>query len=179
MRYDDSLETVLRADRSTPAGAQAAWRQLVDLVGRRRVADAPEALARLEELRGEVPLATRAASARGLERADPPVALVRLLAADALPVAGPVLRTARMPAAEWLAVLPRLLEAPLRVLVVLPRKKRLPQPRKRRRRSQTRTWVSVSSTKRPASRFYVPTTPFELRKGSFGRICTNGRAAHL
>lgn len=116
MRYDDSLETVLRADRSTPAGAQAAWRQLVDLVGRRRVADAPEALARLEELRGEVPLATRAASARGLERADPPVALVRLLAADALPVAGPVLRTARMPAAEWLAVLPRLSPAGRAVL---------------------------------------------------------------
>lgn len=116
MRYDDSLDTVLRADRTTPAGAQMAWRQLIDLVGRRRVGDAGPALAHLEELRGEVPLATRAASARGLERADPPAALVRLLATDALPVAAPVLRAARMSDREWLALLPRLSPAGRAVL---------------------------------------------------------------
>lgn len=116
MRFDDSLETVLRADRSTPAGAQAAWRQLVDLIGRRRAADTPEAIARLDDLRSEVPLATRAASARGLERADPPAALVRLLAVDALPVAAPVLRAARLPNDEWLTLLPRLSPAGRAVL---------------------------------------------------------------
>ena len=116
MRFDDSLETVLRAERSTPAGAQAAWRQLVDLIGRRRAADSPEAIARLDDLRDEVPLAARAASARGLERADPPAALVRLLAVDALPVAAPVLRAARLPSEEWLALLPRLSPAARAVL---------------------------------------------------------------
>lgn len=116
MRFDDSLETVLRADRTTPGGVQAAWRQLVDLVGRRRVADEAAALARLAELRGEVSLATRAASARGLERADPPAALVRLLATDALPVAAPVLRAARMLASEWQTLLPQLSPAGRAVL---------------------------------------------------------------
>lgn len=116
MRFDDSLDTVLRADRSTPAGAQAAWRQLVDLIGRRRAADTPEAIARLDDLRSEVPLAARAASARGLERADPPAALVRLLAVDALPVAAPVLRAARLPYDDWLALLPRLSPAGRAVL---------------------------------------------------------------
>lgn len=116
MRFDDSLDTVLRADRTTPAGAQAAWRQLVDLIGRRRVAETPEAIARLDELRAEVPLATRAASARGLERADPPLSLVRLLAVDALPVAAPVLRAARLATEDWLALLPRLSPAGRAVL---------------------------------------------------------------
>lgn len=116
MRFDDSLETVLRADRTTPGGVQAAWRQLVDLVGRRRAADETAALERLAELRTEVPLATRAASARGLERADPPAALVRLLAVDALPVAAPVLRAARLPASDWQALLPQLSPAGRAVL---------------------------------------------------------------
>lgn len=116
MRFDDSLDTVLRADRTTPAGAQLAWRQLVDLIGRRRSDAEGNAIAHLEELRAEVPLATRAASARGLERADPPAALVRLLATDALPVAAPVLRTAHLPLEEWLDLLPRLSPAGRAVL---------------------------------------------------------------
>ena len=92
----------------TPFGAQSAWRQLVDLIGRRRAAPTAEAMARLGELRERVPLAVRAASARALEHAEPPVDLVRLLALDEPEVAAPVLRGARLPADDWIALLPAL-----------------------------------------------------------------------
>lgn len=108
MRFDDTLETVLAADLSTPFGLQSAWRQLVDLMGRRRVPADMRALRILRAIRDEVPAAVRAASARGLEFADPPAPLVRLFAVDELPVALPVLRSARMPSAEWIQLLPDL-----------------------------------------------------------------------
>jgi len=108
LRFDDSLETVLAADISTPSGAAAAWRQLVDLIGRRRVAAAPEAMARLEVLRQKVPAAVRASSARGLEYAGPPVDLVRFFAADDAEIAAPVLRGANLSDEEWIALLPAL-----------------------------------------------------------------------
>ena len=64
MRFNDSLETVLAADVSTPIGAELAWRQLVDLVGRRRVADDPRAFAAIEALYPRVSPRARAAAAR-------------------------------------------------------------------------------------------------------------------
>jgi len=108
LRFDDSLETVLSADMTTPLGAAAAWRQLVDLIGRGRVPPSPEAMARLEAIRGVVPATVRAASARGLEHARPPVELVRLFAADSAEIAAPVLRGAMLAAADWIALLPAL-----------------------------------------------------------------------
>ena len=45
VRFDDSLGTVLSADMSTPFGAQATWRQLVDLLGRGRVIASDAAIA--------------------------------------------------------------------------------------------------------------------------------------
>ena len=108
MHFDDSLETVLSADMTTPLGAASAWRQLVDLIGRRRAPPSAEAMARLETIRGAVPAAVRAASARGLEHAAPPVELVCLFAADAAEIAAPVLRGAQLTPAEWIALLPAL-----------------------------------------------------------------------
>jgi hypothetical protein len=108
LRFDDSLETVLSADMTTPLGAASAWRQLVDLIGRRRAPPSAEALARLETIRGAVPATVRAASARGLEHAAPPVELVCLFAADAAEIAAPVLRGAQLTPAEWIALLPAL-----------------------------------------------------------------------
>ena len=78
LRFDDSLDTVLGADMATPFGAQSAWRQLTDLIGRRRAADLPEAIARLRSIRALVPPQVRAASARSLAFAMPPADLVRL-----------------------------------------------------------------------------------------------------
>ena len=108
MRFDDSLRTVLAADMGAGFGAQAAWRQLVDLAGRGRIAVDAATLDRLASLRGAVPVAVRAASARALAFARPDAVLVGFFAEDELAVAAPVLRTAALPAADWLALLPRL-----------------------------------------------------------------------
>lgn len=106
MRFDDTLETVLAADVSTAFGKASAWRQLADLIGRGRIPSDPRALALLESLRGEVPLAVRITSARSLEGAEPPAALVKLCVVDEIAVAAPILRTARLSAGEWIELLP-------------------------------------------------------------------------
>ena len=108
MHFDDSLGTVLAADVSTASGRASVWRQLVDLIGRGRVGAAPEGLRRLAELQPSIPAATRAASARALEFAQPPAALVALFAADEASVAAPVLRSARLASAEWVRLVPTL-----------------------------------------------------------------------
>jgi signal transduction histidine kinase len=108
LRFDDSLQTVLSADMSTPFGAQSTWRQLVDLIGRGRAVADDAAIGRLRGLRSHVPIAVRAASARALAYADPPAALVRLFAEDDAIVAAPVLRSARIAEHDWIALLPQL-----------------------------------------------------------------------
>ena len=108
MRFDDTLETVLAADISTAFGKASAWRQLVDLIGRRRIPDDTRALALLESIRGEVPIAVRITSARSLEMAEPPAALVKLCVVDEIAVAAPILRTARLNSGEWIELLPQL-----------------------------------------------------------------------
>jgi hypothetical protein len=108
LRFDDSLDTVLSADTATPFGARTAWRQIVDLIGRGRAAPTEAALARRAAIRGSVPVAVRAASARALEYARPPVEIVALFAEDDADIAAPVVRGARLTAAEWLGLLPRL-----------------------------------------------------------------------
>ncbi len=108
MRFDDSLKTVLSADMATGFGAQSAWRQLVDLMGRGRVSVDEPAIARLRMLRQAVPASVRAASARALAFASPGVALVGFFAEDELAIAAPVLRMVTLPADDWLSLLPRL-----------------------------------------------------------------------
>nr|WP_221239245.1 HAMP domain-containing sensor histidine kinase [Sphingomonas xinjiangensis] len=92
-------------------GVQSAWRQLVDLVGRRRVAPAPRVMSALRELQSRVPASVRAASARALEFADPPAPLVRLFALDGGQAAAPMLRSARLEADAWIQLLPELTPA--------------------------------------------------------------------
>ncbi|GEM72171.1 hypothetical protein SAQ01S_19370 [Sphingomonas aquatilis NBRC 16722] len=108
VRFDDSLKTVLSADMDSGFGAQSAWRQLVDLMGRGRIAADEPGLARLRMLRQAVPLAVRSASARALAFATPPAPLVGLFAEDAFAVAAPLLRTVTLDADTWIALLPRL-----------------------------------------------------------------------
>ena len=95
----------MATDVSTPFGAQTAWRQLVDLVGRGRAAPTADTMATLRDLRARVPAKIRAASARALTYAAPPAPLVRLFAEDDASIAAPVLRTARLPASDWTAML--------------------------------------------------------------------------
>ncbi|HEX8389050.1 MAG TPA: HAMP domain-containing sensor histidine kinase, partial [Sphingomonas sp.] len=111
MRFDDSLKTVLNADMREGFGAQAAWRQLVDLAGRGRTPLDEPVIARLRMLRQAVPVEVRAASARGLAYARPDARLVAFFAEDALAVAAPVVRTAELSAEEWIKLLPRLTPA--------------------------------------------------------------------
>lgn len=106
MRFDDSLDTVLAADMSTPFGAQSTWRQLVDLIGRGRAPAGPAAIAKLRAIRAKVPPPVRAASARALADARPPAALVALFASDEIAIAAPVLRVAQIDSASWIAMLP-------------------------------------------------------------------------
>lgn len=108
MRFDDTLETVLAADVSTAFGKASAWRQLVDLIGRRRIPDDARALALLESIRGDVPVAVRITAARSLEMAEPPAALVKICVVDEIAVAAPILRTARLSSGEWIELLPQL-----------------------------------------------------------------------
>jgi signal transduction histidine kinase len=116
LRFDDSLTTVLAADMTPGAGAEAAWRQLVDLTGRGRIAADAETLVRLSKLRAIVPPAVRAASARALAAAQPDAALVEFFADDEPGVAAPVLRHATLEEAAWLKLLPRLSPAGRSVL---------------------------------------------------------------
>ncbi|MEG3086131.1 HAMP domain-containing sensor histidine kinase [Sphingomonas sp. PB4P5] len=116
LRFDDSLDTVLAAEMSSPFGAQSAWRQLVDLIGRRRVPADAQAIAKLLSIRAQVPAAVRAASARALAFANPPAALVRVFYDDEVAIAAPVLRIARLQADEWIAMLPGMSPAARSVL---------------------------------------------------------------
>ncbi|MBB3692889.1 histidine kinase dimerization/phospho-acceptor domain-containing protein [Sphingomonas sp. BK580] len=108
MRFDDSLKTVLAADVSTAFGARAAFRQLVDLIGRGRAPAEPALVARLRDLRVTVPAEVRAAAARGLALADPPAALVAFFAEDTPEIAATMLRVARLAPEEWDLLLPQL-----------------------------------------------------------------------
>jgi signal transduction histidine kinase len=108
VRFDDSLKTVLSADMDSGFGAQSAWRQLVDLMGRGRATIDEPGLARLRLLRQAVPVEVRTASARAMAFASPPAALVAFFAEDVLAVAAPVLRTAMLPVRDWIALLPML-----------------------------------------------------------------------
>lgn len=65
-------------------------------------------LARLADLRASVPVEVRAASARMLAIAHPPIALIELFATDEHAVAAPLLRTIALADEAWLAILPRL-----------------------------------------------------------------------
>ncbi|MEG3151481.1 HAMP domain-containing sensor histidine kinase [Sphingomonas sp. ZT3P38] len=124
LRFDDSLETVLAAETSTPLGAQSVWRQLVDLIARRHVPPGADAMARLRAIRLDVPLPVRAASARGAALADPPAALVQLFAEDEPGIATPVLRTAQLAGDEWIALLP---DMPPSARAILRHRRDLPQ----------------------------------------------------
>ena len=116
MRFDDTLDTVLASDLASGFGAQSAWRQLIDLIGRGRVAADARALSVLTNIRDSVPAAVRAASARALAGASPPLALVRLFTGDEPVVATAILRDVRLSTDDWEALLPALAPASRAVL---------------------------------------------------------------
>ncbi|MEH3104587.1 MAG: sensor histidine kinase [Sphingomonas phyllosphaerae] len=108
MRFNDSLRTVLAAEARSALGARATYRQLVDLIARRRAPADDLLLTRLAKLRERVPEDVRIACARGLALFDAPLPLVTLFATDTRDVAVATLRGVRLDASEWETLLPRL-----------------------------------------------------------------------
>lgn len=116
MRFDDSLTTVLAFDTTQDVGARNAWRQLIDLIGRRRLELDDAMVSRLRSLRKQVPDMVRTATARWLATVSPAATAVGFFAEDGFSVAGPLLRTVDLTEAGWRTVLPRLTTAQRDVL---------------------------------------------------------------
>ena len=101
LRFDDSLKTVLAADTATAFGAQSAFRQLVDLLGRRRIPCDEAHIERLRSLRAQVPASVRASCARALALAVPEAPLVAFFGEDDPGIAAPVLRGVTLTPDAW------------------------------------------------------------------------------
>lgn len=112
MRFDDMIATVLERPSGRPDERAAQWRQLVDLLAQRRQgADGPEVAAAydfLRDHRAEIPLPTRERTASALAGLRIAPALIAFFAEDHPSVATPLLRSARLSAAEWIDLLPHL-----------------------------------------------------------------------
>ena len=112
MRFDDMLATVLARPAERPADRVAQWRQLLDLLAQHRPGSDPrlarEALARLQDLRRDVPVTIRRETASAFAGRALPAPLVVFLAADVPVVASALLGHVRLSDPDWLAVMPRL-----------------------------------------------------------------------
>lgn len=110
MRFDDRLRTVLSVDVQGDAARSAIWAQLVDLLAQRQATPAQSAIAfaRLSAWQARVPAARRQSVARSIASPRLPLALVRIFAADAAPIAAPILGRAVLSEADWAALIPTL-----------------------------------------------------------------------
>ncbi|MDB5718118.1 MAG: histidine kinase [Sphingomonas bacterium] len=112
MRFDDMLATVLAQPLTTPGARIVAWRQVVDLIGQRRVTgDDPvrdRAYVLLRDLRSEVSPEIRSEAALALAGRRLPVELVAFFAEEAPQVVAPLIARARLDEQEWLGLLPAL-----------------------------------------------------------------------
>ncbi len=110
MRFDDRLDTILQIDPSHPAGRQALWCQLVDMLSQSGGNLAPDSAARglaaLAVLRSSVPLAVRAQAARSVARRCRFSPLVIFLAKDEPPVVVALFDSVQLTSDEWHDVLP-------------------------------------------------------------------------
>ena len=108
MRFDDRLRTVLAQPVSNPHDRAVRWRQLVELVARGGMDADSELMERANEIiRADSPLIderVRTAAALAVAPLALPIDLVATFAADKLPVAAPVLASARLTASEWTRV---------------------------------------------------------------------------
>jgi signal transduction histidine kinase len=106
------LATVLARPAERPADRVAQWRQLLDLLAQHRPGSDPrlarEALARLQDLRRDVPVTIRRETASAFAGRALPAPLVVFLAADVPVVASALLGHVRLSDPDWLAVMPRL-----------------------------------------------------------------------
>ena len=112
MYYDDRLATVLRQSMAGERSARTQYRQLLDLLGRRKPVRgrqlAAEAWRRMAELAEVIPASQRAriVSEGGARFASPE--LVAHLANDDAPIAAAALARANLSSEDWQALIPRL-----------------------------------------------------------------------
>jgi len=92
---------VLGADMATSFGAQSAWRQLTDLIGRRRAAPIQGDRAIADDSRAGTDANSRGERAQASPLPIRPRSSVRLFAEDEPSVAAPVIAVARLTGAEW------------------------------------------------------------------------------
>jgi signal transduction histidine kinase len=108
LRFDDMIATVLEQPEGHPSALAAKWRQLVDLLAQRRDGDGFEAVEWLRRVRARIPAALRAEIGSTLAGRRVSREILSFFAEDEAAVAAPLLREARVPAADWIEVLPRL-----------------------------------------------------------------------
>ena len=112
MQFDDRLMTVLGQDVRDSAGRTAAWRQLIDLLAQmpadRETERGDNAFQRLRELRPDIPRQQRRAAAAALAGRPVPAALIAFFGEDDAAIAAPAIAGARLPDAEWIALIPAL-----------------------------------------------------------------------
>ncbi len=110
--YDDRLDTVLRGDSSTPSGAAAQYRQLLDLIGndvtQLAPASAAVALSRLHALRFALSAQHRLAAVAELGSRLRSPALLRYLCEDRPEIATQAVSSARLTDSQWAALIPDL-----------------------------------------------------------------------
>jgi hypothetical protein len=107
---DSMIATILRQAPADPRASIAAWRQLSDILAQRGNQlgedDIRRSLHALAVLRPRVPEAVRRDCARAIARHGRFAPLVALYANDVPAVSAIMLRHARLPEADWLAILP-------------------------------------------------------------------------
>ncbi len=116
VRFDDMLATALASQARGSDAAVAAWRQLVDILAQHSsgpvASQTAELIAQgydvLRRVRRRVPSRIRLATAQSLAGMPLSRDLVAFYAEDKPEVAAPVIGTARLGAAQWLGLLPRL-----------------------------------------------------------------------
>lgn len=110
MRFDDKIATVLALPEDRPDRLALKWRQLVDLLaqGVGSGEDRERAFQYLRAARSSVPAAVRRAAGESLSGLAVQADFVIYFAEDMPVIAAPVIRSARMPADQWIGALPRL-----------------------------------------------------------------------
>ncbi len=110
MRYDDMIETVLRAEPVGESQLATLWSQLSDLLVQKGHEISPRyisaALIRLSEIKHRVAVTHRVAASRAIASGCSFVPLVTFYAGDVAPVAQAMLSKAQVSEDEWLTLIP-------------------------------------------------------------------------
>ena len=111
MRYDDMIDTVLRAESSGHAQRLSVWSQLSDLLAQKgediSSDRAAAALSRLSQLKPYVPAQHRLQTAHAIARRCHFVPIVAFYAGDSVQVAQAILSEVQLSDDEWLALIPQ------------------------------------------------------------------------